>query len=318
VTKLLITGAGGMLGANLVLDALAAGHEVVAVDFLHPVLHPEIESVTADLTRPGSAMAVFAAHQPEWAIHCAAATDVDACEADPETAFRLNRDMAGQVAMAAQAVGARLVHISTDAVFDGQRGGYTEEDEPHPINVYGESKLEGEWAVLSEYPGALIVRTNIYGWNAQAKQSLAEWFLARLEAGQETPGFTDAWFTPILVNDLNDQLLQMLQRGLQGVLHVAGRECVCKYEFGKRLAEMRGLETALLHPVSKGGSGLRAQRGSNLCLDCRKAGVSLGRALPSVAQGLERFLHLSGDGHVEALKSMTLIPERGRIGGGVS
>jgi dTDP-4-dehydrorhamnose reductase len=318
VTKLLITGAGGMLGANLVLDALAAGHEVVAVDFLHPVLHPEIESVTADLTRPGSAMAVFAAHQPEWAIHCAAATDVDACEADPETAFRLNRDMAGQVAMAAQAVGVRLVHISTDAVFDGQRGGYTEEDLPHPINVYGESKLEGERAVLGEYPGALIVRTNIYGWNAQAKQSLAEWFLARLEAGQETVGFTDAWFTPILVNDLNDRLLRMLERGLHGVFHVAGRECISKYEFGKRLAEMRGVDATLLHPVSRGASGLRARRGSNLCLDCQKAAAALAGPLPGVVQGLSHFLQLARDGHATALKSMIPIPETGPSGGGVS
>ncbi|MBM3122776.1 MAG: sugar nucleotide-binding protein, partial [Chloroflexi bacterium] len=113
MARLLITGAGGLLGANLALVAQAAGHHIIAVDFLHPIRHRDVVSVQADLTLPGAALQIFAAHRPRWAVHCAAAVEVDACEADPETAYRLNRDMAGHVAMAARAVGARLVHIST-------------------------------------------------------------------------------------------------------------------------------------------------------------------------------------------------------------
>ena len=304
MTKLLITGAGGMLGANLVLDELAAGQRVIAVDYQHPVRHPRVESVTADLSRPGAAQAILADRRPAWVIHCAAATDVDACEADPEMAFRLNRDMAGQVAMAAHAVGARLAHISTDAVFDGEQGGYTEEDEPHPINVYGESKAEGERVVLSEHPEALIVRTNIYGWNAQAKQSLAEWFLARLEAGQPCPGFTDAWFSPILVNDLGIILVRLLASGQEGIWHVAGGECVTKYEFGVQIAAVFDLDARLIMPSTARDHRLMAKRGRQLCLQSNRIDGLSGVEPPTIGQGLRHWKQLRMNGFTDRLRGL--------------
>jgi len=295
-----------MLGANLVLDARQDGHQVIAVDYQHPVRCEGVESVTADLSRPGEASGVLAEHRPDWVIHCAAATSVDGCEADPALAFRLNRDMARQVAMAASAAGARLVHISTDAVFDGERGGYTEADQPHPINVYAESKLEGERVVLGEHPQALIVRTNIYGWNAQPKHSLAEWFLARLEAGQSCPGFADAWFSPILVNDLGVWLVGMLRMSLQGVYHVAGGECVSKYDFGVQVARVFGLDERLIRQASMAEAGLGARRGQRLCLDCSKAEAAFGQQLPDLQAGLQRFADLGRQGRAESLRSLCI------------
>ncbi len=304
MARLLITGAGGMLGVSLVLEALAAGHRVIAVDHGHPVYHQGVETVVADLAAPGAAEAVLAAARPDWVIHCAAATSVDACEADPGTAFRLNRDMAGQVASAARAVGARLVHISTDAVFDGERGGYTEEDEPHPVNVYGKSKREGELAVLAEDAGALVVRTNIYGWNAQARQSLAEWFLERLEAGERCRGFADVWVAPILVNDLAPLLLKMLDAGLTGIYHVGGGECLSKCEFGVRLAEVFGLDANLIEPVKVGAAGLHAKRPRKLCLDGSKIERALGVRLPTAVDGLERFARLRREGYPPRIRAL--------------
>jgi dTDP-4-dehydrorhamnose reductase len=304
MARLLITGAGGMLGVSLVLEARATGHQAIAVDCGHPVFHQGVETVVADLAAPGAAQAVLAAARPDWVIHCAAATSVDGCEADPALALRLNRDMAGQVALAARAVGARLAHISTDAVFDGERGGYAEEDEPHPVNVYGKSKREGELAVLAEDVRALVVRTNIYGWNAQAKQSLAEWFLCRLEAGERCPGFADVWFTPILVNDLAPLLLKMLEVGLRGIYHVGGGECLSKYEFGVRLAEVFGLDASLIQPVEVGATGLQAKRPSRLCLDGSKIERALRVRLPAAADGLERFAALRREGYVRRVKAL--------------
>lgn len=317
MTKLLITGAGGMLGANLVLDAVAAGHQVVAVDYGHPIRHRPVASVTADLARPGAAAEVFAAHRPDWAIHCAAATDVDACEANPPLAFRLNRDMAGQVALAAHAVGCRLVHVSTDAVFDGERGGYTEADEPRPINVYGHSKLDGELAVLAEHPQALVVRTNIYGWNAQPKLSLAEWFLERLEAGQTCPGFADAWFTPILVNDLGDRLLALLAKGVHGVLHVAGGECVSKLDFGRRLAAAFGFAPTRIQAAAVRDAQLGARRGLQMCLDSSRAAAVLAAPFPGATEGLDRFYAMGRQGRVAELRTLLLRPPV-RVHGGMA
>ena len=307
MATILITGAGGLLGANLVLDALASGHRVIAVDHQYPIRHAEVDSLAADLCQAGAAESILAAKRPEWVIHCAAATSVDGCEADPAMAFRLNRDMAQAVARGARAAGSRLVHISTDAVFDGESGGYTEDDEPHPINVYGQSKLEGEQAVAEAYPEALIVRTNIYGWNAQPKQSLAEWFLSNLEAGNRCPGFTDAWFSPILVNDLGRLLVAMLGAGLTGVYHVAGGECVSKYDFGVRLAGVFGLDARLVEPVGAAQAALQARRGSNLCLSTQHSATALGMKMPDVATGLVKFRALRGE-HTHQLKVLVTQP----------
>jgi dTDP-4-dehydrorhamnose reductase len=312
MTRLLITGTGGLLGANLALDALAAGHQVVAVDFLHQIRHPEIESVKADLSTPGAARAVFAEHRPRWAVHCAAAVDIDACEADPATAFRLNRDMAGQVAIAARAVGARLVHISTDAVFDGDRGGYAEEEEPHPVNVYGSSKLDGERVVLSEYPEALVVRTNLYGWNARPKLSLSEWFLERLRRGERCTGFTDVSFSPLGVVDLAAILLQLLSMPVARVLHVAGGEVITKYEFGRQVAATFGLSPDLIAPGSVDASPLRARRPHRLGLDVRRAESVLGSPLPRVEEGLRRWREQERDGTLDALRALTVPPGASR------
>lgn len=288
MSRLLVTGASGLLGANLVLTA-AGTHEVVALCYRYPIRMDGVKTVMADLTQPGAALRIFREAVPEWVVHCAAATDVDACEEDPEWADRLNRGMAGDVAAAARDIGAKLVHISTDAVFDGETGNYTEGDVPQPINVYGRTKLAGENAVLDAHPNAVVIRTNIFGWNVQPKQSLAEWFLAHLEAGQPCDGFHDVWVTPILVNDLAEILLRMLAAGSQGLYHVAGADCVSKHQFGTMLAEVFGLDGSLIRPISVDEAGLRARRPKRLCLASTRKPGEHDESGTGLRRGLERM-----------------------------
>jgi len=301
--RLLVTGASGLLGANLVLTA-AGIYETVGLCYRHPIALEGVEVVCTDLSQPGAAGSMIETYAPDWVVHCAAATDVDSCDEDPQWAYRINRDMASWVAEATWAVGARLVQISTDAVFDGVREDYRESDTPNPINVYASSKLAGEEAVVAGHPEAAIVRTNFYGWNAQPKHSLAEWFLERLERGQSCPGFTDVWVTPILVNDLSILLLQILEEGLKGIFHVVGSECVSKYEFGLRLAKIFRLEASLLEPISVDQAGLRAPRARRLCLCGEKIANALGVQLPSVDDGLNNFRMLREEGFPTRLKEL--------------
>jgi dTDP-4-dehydrorhamnose reductase len=286
--RILITGASGLLGANLVLDA-AGTMETAAVAHTHRIELPGVQSSWVDLAEPGAAHEILRRVRPDWVVHCAAATDVDACETDAATAFRLNREMARLVAEASAEVGARLAHISTDAVFDGSSGGYGEDDPPNPINVYGRSKLEGEAAVREACPDALIVRTNIFGWNALEKKSLAEWFLGHLEAPRRCPGFIDVSVTPILVSDLGQIVFQMLDGGLRGIYHVGGADCVSKYEFGVRIARAFGLDAGLIEPVQAETVRLRAPRARRLCLSGAKIERDLRTRLPSLDAGLARF-----------------------------
>ena len=301
MARLLVTGASGLLGANLVLEAIES-HQVTAVSRQHPVRVAGVTSYRVDLTDRQAARALVAEAAPEAIVHCAAATDVDGCERDPGMARLLNRDMAETIAAAAREQGAAFVFISTDAVFDGETGAYDETAGPEPLSVYGRSKLEVEQAVLRAHPQALIVRTNIYGWNAQAKESLAEWFLRRCQEGIRSPGWTDVSSTPILVNDLAGVILRLLATGRAGVYHVGGATCLSKYDFGRRVAAAFDFDPDLIAPASVREAELMAPRALRLCLQCDKTESALGARLPTVDEGLARFRGLRQEGWVRRLK----------------
>ncbi|NIS83326.1 MAG: sugar nucleotide-binding protein [Anaerolineales bacterium] len=303
MARVLVTGASGLLGANLVLT-ISEQHSVVAVCHQHWVDFENVGVVAADLGKPGAAQSIMQSYKPEWVVHCAAASHVDSCEEDPNWAFRLNKDMATYVAHATREVGASLIHISTDAVFDGWQGDYQETEEPNPINVYGESKWAGERAVAEAHPGAIIVRTNFYGWNVQPKLSLAEWFLERLERGETCQGFTDVWVTTMLVNDLALILVRMLEAGLKGTYHVVGSDCMSKYEFGLFLADIFDLDGKLIEPIPVEKLNLSASRPKRICLNGEKVAQALQVDLPSVIAGLRRFRRLREGGYPDRLRSL--------------
>jgi len=301
--RLLITGASGLLGSNLVCAA-AGTYAVTAVVHEHLMQHPAIRVISTDLTHPGAADELLRSVRPQAVIHAAAEANVDGCEADEERAFRINCDMAEAVARAAKAQDAYFVHISTDAVFDGSQDRYVETDPPAPVNAYGRSKAAGEQAVQRAYPQAAVIRTNFYGWNMLEKLSLSEWFLDRLKQGGPLNGFKDVFFSPLLVNDLALALLRLVERPLQGLYHLGGSECVSKYSFGRLLAQAAGFDPGVIRPVRANESGLAAKRPLKLCLDSDRMYQALGLTGRSIAASIQHFLELGADGYADSLKAM--------------
>jgi dTDP-4-dehydrorhamnose reductase len=265
-----------------------------------------VEALRADVSEPGVPDALVERVRPDWIVNCAAAIDADALETDEARADRVNHRLPAALAAAADASRARLVHVSTDLVFDGvARVPYTEDDEPAPVNVYGRSKLAGERAVLAQAPDSVVGRTTIYGWNTVRKQSLAEWFLGRLEAGEEAPGFEDAWFTPINTAHLAEAILGLLERGAPGgVVHLTGSECISKYEFGRRVARTFGFDERLVRPARLGDHGFVARRTGWGCMDSSRAAALLGRPMPGVDAGLDRLRDDAMNGRRAALREM--------------
>lgn len=306
--RLLITGASGLLGSNLTLTALDAGLELFTSSLGRPLADPRVHWQPADLTQPEQAAALLAACAPDWVVNCAAATDVDRCEREPAWAEALNHRAAQELARAVREAGAGLIHLSTDAVFDGEGDHYRETDPAKPINVYGASKLRGEQAVLEEQLQALVVRTNFYGWSPPGRRSLAEWFLDRLAEEADVPGFSDVQFCPLLVNQLAELLLELTQSKLRGCYHLMAADCLTKQEFGKRIAAAFGHDPQRIVPTSVDQAGLAARRAHKLTLSVSKIEHDLGTRLPTVEQGIERLVRLGESDHRRRLRDLFAEP----------
>jgi dTDP-4-dehydrorhamnose reductase len=302
--RILITGASGLLGLNLALEA-ASQHTVFGLVNQHNLRTQAFKVVQANLLEPGTIQAVLDETQPDWVIHCAALANVDACETDPQQAAQLNSEIPRKLAQYVARGGARLVHISTDAVFDGQRGDYSEDDTPHPLGVYARTKLEGELAVAQANPDAIIARVNLFGWSMSGQRSLGEFFYYNLQAGKSVMGFTDVFFCPLLANDLGQILMRMLALRVSGLYHVVSSECISKYAFGVRLARRFGLEENLIHPASVNQAGLKAARSPRLTLKTEKLAQALGAPPPDLSTGLERFYTLYQQGYPQRIKDFS-------------
>lgn len=301
--RLIVTGGSGLLGSNVALEFRRKGHQVTALYRRHGLRIPGIVAIACDLTNSGEVSRVLADARPDWIVHCAAATNLEWCEAYPKECLRINAEVPAAIAALARSMGVRMIHISTDAVFDGVAGGYRETDRRSPVNHYGHSKALGEDAVLSEMPAALVLRTNIYGWNLQLKTSLAEWALALLQNRSNVPGFRDVVFSPVLVNSLAGWMLELADAGCSGIFHTASRDYISKYDFVRELASVFGLDPTLVHESSVADSALITRRPRNTWLRSDKLAAALRRPLPTVRDGLEAFRALNESGFARELKA---------------
>ncbi|HEY9075506.1 MAG TPA: SDR family oxidoreductase [Anaerolineaceae bacterium] len=301
--RLLVTGASGLLGFSLAYQ-VRDQFMVTGVANRHDLRSAPFTLLVNDLTAPGSLEALYFAAKPEIIVHCAAIANLEQAEANPTLAQRLNAEVPGEMASLARQKGVQFLHISTDAVFDGTRGNYREEDTPNPLSVYARTKLAGEQAVTQANPDALIARVNFYGWSLTGQRSLAEWFINNLKAGRRVTGFTDVFFGPLQVNLLVEILLKMLARGLSGIYHVVSSETLSKYDFGVRLAERFGLNPELITPGVLASSGLVARRSPRLTLDPAKLSLALGEPLPGQAAGIERLHQQYLDGYPARIQAL--------------
>ncbi len=301
--RILVTGASGLLGLNLALEA-AEEHQVFGTVNTHAIATTTFDVIQTDLLFPGAVERLVDEIQPDWIIHCAALANIDACEADPALAQQLNTDLPAKLATYVGRGGARLLHVSTDAVFDGQRGDYSEEDTPNPLSLYAQTKLSAERAVADANPQAIIARVNLFGWSLSGKRSLSEFFFYNLQAKKQVMGFTDVYFCPLLANDLAELLLKMLDKKLSGLYHVVSRQCLTKYDFGVMLADRFGLDMHLIKPISVEQSDLIAIRSPKLTLRSDKLAKALGCSPPDVTTGMAQLYNLYQQGYPQKLRNL--------------
>lgn len=276
--RLLITGGTGLLALNWAC-ALRDTHEVVLATHTRNVRLAGTSALPLSLDSAVALTRELETLRPDVIVHTAGMTSVDECEREPGRARYVYEDLSRNVAEAAAGVGAQLIHISTDHLFGGTRSFYTEADTPEPVNAYGRAKLLAEQAVAAASPGALIVRTNFFGWGHQYRQSFSDWVYYRLTAGAEITMFDDVFITPILADVLATTAHQLLAAGERGIWNISGDDRVSKFDYGVQLAKTFGLPSALIQRAKISDSELSAKRPRDMSLSNRQARERLGTSL---------------------------------------
>ncbi len=235
---------------------------------------------------------------PEIVIDTAAFHNVDKCETEGVKAYSINGVASGLLAVAAHEVRARYIYVSTDFVFDGTARRYFESDVSAPVNVYGLSKKWGEELVMDVSPVNQVIRPSvIYGWN-DTRLNFATWVLSELREGREAFVVTDWHSPPTFADSLADSMLKLMRRKKAGIFHLAGPNCVSRFEFAVRLARAFELDESLVRPVFSSTLDLQAARPPNVCLQNRRAkrlsietvGVEQGIAEMQNQMNLEDFV----------------------------
>ena len=190
-----------------------------------------IQQFTGDLTDPEFLQSVLTDSKPDIIIHCAAIVNLKLCEDDHELTDALHLHVTEQLAKY-NSPDTKIIFISTDSVFDGKKGNYSELDKPNPLNYYSMSKFLGE-EIVRKNPDHLVMRTNIFGFSTPLKNSIAEWAIKSFEAGTEIQGFTDITFNAIYTKHLAQIIRELLRMDRTGTLNVASSNILSKYSFLK-------------------------------------------------------------------------------------
>jgi dTDP-4-dehydrorhamnose reductase len=277
---ILVIGAKGMLGRDLtgVLHSSLSNNEVIGWDIEEIDIQKEEDTITK-----------IEKLRPDIVVHIAAYTDVDGCELDEEKAFAVNAEGTKHVALAASRCRAKVVYLSTDYVFDGnKREPYLENDPPHPLNVYGRSKLKGEQYIQEWVKYFLIIRTQwLYG--KYGKNFVAS-ILRQASKKKVLSIVNDQMGSPTCTADLAKAISVLIQFDGKGIFHVANSDLCTWYTFGQTILKLSGMDEVRVIPISSQELGRPAVRPSYSVLNCEKLKKETGLTLRPWPEALEDYL----------------------------
>lgn len=274
--RVLVTGAGGLVGGRLASLLQGHGFDVLAVGRGTPP-PPGLRSRLLDPVDANALERAFDEEAPDAVLHAAVLGRADLCEERPAEAEAVNARLPGTVARLCRERGLRLVALSTDLVFGGDRPFSREDDPPAPLSIYGRTKVAGEEAVLAAFPGAAVARLSLvvgrgHGPRGTASEGVA-WALA---SGRRVRLFTDEYRTPVDPGSVADGVERLLLRGGAGRFHLGGPERLSRHALGLRLARALGLPTAGIEPGLQSDHRGPERRAPDVSLDTTRARRELG------------------------------------------
>lgn len=293
-------GGSGLLGFKVAELSVKKAFETYATYNLRPIELDGCNFVRLDKTVRDDTLDLVKRVKPDVVIDTAALHNVDYCETHHHEAWRVNVKGTRNVADACEEVGAKMIFISTDYVFDGKKNFYTEQDIPNPLHFYAKTKLEGENIVRKAGIDYAIARPSvIYGWNLGELAGLQSssgksmnfviWVINKLKRGEEISIVTDQYSSPTYADNLAEALLALSKSDKQGVYHTAGKTCTNRFNFAKKIAEVFELDGSLIKPVTSDVFKQVAERPKRCCLDVSRAERELEVTFLTVEEGLKKM-----------------------------
>lgn len=245
-----------------------------------------------ELADPDSIRRAFDAAAPAVVIHAGGESDPDVCERDPDRARRVNVDAVKTLAGLCGTSKARLIHFSTDLVFDGERGWYDEDDRPVSRGVYASGKLDSEEAVLVRAPGAVVLRiSSAYGRPMGGRPGFIDVLRAKLAAGEPMTAFTDQWRTSTAADQLPEVIARLLKDpDLEGVLHWGGSERATRFEAAVAFARIMGFDENLVRPGRAVDAKFASPRPRDTSLDSSRLAAAIGIAPMTYEAGFKALI----------------------------
>ncbi|UCF08999.1 MAG: NAD(P)-dependent oxidoreductase [Thermoplasmata archaeon] len=287
VEKLMIVGGSGLLGGHLI-DFAQDEFVVWATFNSHPFERKGCKTIPMDITDARSCEKSIIRIKPDFIILTAAQRNVDYCEKNQSEVWRINVEGPKNVVAAAKKVGAKMIYLSTDLVFDGESEHYVEDDRANPINLYGRTKFEGEREVAANMDDCAIARVSVlYDWNPfHHTFNFGAWVYDSLRQGREMALFTDQFGNATYIKNACEALVSMYKSDEKGVFHVAGKHCVDRYSIGLQVADVFGFDRDLISATTSDKGDWFAQRPKKCCLDVEKMEKRLGIPAMSIEEGL--------------------------------
>lgn len=290
--KILVTGANGLLGQHLVQLLLQKDFHVIATGKGQPrmdIQQPNYRYYDLDIIDSIKVHQIMSSEQPEVVVHAAAMTQVDVCEQQPELCEKVNVQGTAEILVEAEAYSRHFIYISTDFVFDGVAGNYSEEDELQPVNWYGFTKMQAEAiAQTSTVPWAIVRTCLVYGNVLQGtRPNIITWVKDSLEQGKPIKVVNDQWRTPTHVTDLAKGILLIIEQQATGIYHISGKDTLTPYEMALQTAAAFRLDATLIEKVTADTFTQPGRRPPKTGFNIEKAQKQLGYAPLSFAEGLQ-------------------------------
>jgi len=291
--KLLIIGSTGLVGSKLA--SVAANYGFEAYNTQYSRKSPFSNSTQLDITNHDETLRLVGEIMPRVIVNTAALTNVDYCETHKEQAESVNFRGVRNLAEATRKNECRLIQVSTDSVFDGTYGHYSESDTPHPLNYYSMTKLEAEKVVSSLSNYAIARPSVIHGWHSQVigapsgstkPMNFAMFVLDKLRNNETVRAIRDQYSSPTFADNLAEALLRLAKSTENGLFHTAGRSCLSRYEFAIKLTQIFGYSTKLVQPIFTSEFEQQAERPKNCCLRVEKAEKALGMRFLTAEEGI--------------------------------